>query len=103
MHANLFRSDDAEWRDLLKRCWHDCHQKPGWLRAAEHADGGIALAVHVSDGKHELLVPILRRELGAGIWDATSPYGYAGPVVTGAARDGFADEAMQAAVSLLRE
>lgn len=111
MNVELLDAAGPAWRDVLARCRHDCHHTSGWLKACEHGDGGTALAVHVRGGRregqrdeqHDMLVPLVRRELASGDWDATSPYGYAGPVFSDGAPDGFADDAVQAALSFLRE
>ncbi|GAB3106025.1 hypothetical protein GCM10027081_38290 [Cupriavidus yeoncheonensis] len=88
---------------MLKRCSHDCYHLPGWMRAAEFGDGGKACAVYATDGENELLVPIIRREVDAGGWDAVSPYGYGGPAVSDAVSQDFLDQAMAAIVNRLRE
>ena len=103
MQTSLLEPACPEWRETLTRCLHDCHHTPGWYIAAERSDHGSAAAVRVTDGAHELLVPMLRRPIGWDSWDATSAYGYGGPVLSHDAPAGFADEALGAAIALLRE
>lgn len=93
----------SDWAAVLQRCPHDCYHLPGWMRAAEFGDGGKARAVYATDGEQELLVPIIRRQVDAEAWDAVSPYGYGGPIVShGVPRD-FIDAALSAIVDRLRE
>ncbi|CAG9174096.1 hypothetical protein LMG23992_02627 [Cupriavidus laharis] len=103
MRANLLDITSNAWRTALERCSHDCHHTPAWMKAAERSERGRALAVHVTDGAHELLVPFVRRDLTGGLWDATSAYGYGGPLVSTGAPADFADAAFRAAVDMLRE
>lgn len=88
---------------MLACCRHDCCHTPGWLRAAEYGDRGKAHAVHATDGDAHLLVPFIRRELPGGDWDAVSPYGYGGPIVSDGASRAFTDAALRQAVDVLRE
>lgn len=93
----------SEWAAALKRCSHDCYHLPGWMRAAEFGDGGKARAIYATDGEQELLVPIIRRKVDAEGWDAVSPYGYGGPVVSDDISGEFIDTALRAIVDRLRE
>ncbi|WP_354682705.1 GNAT family N-acetyltransferase [Cupriavidus necator] len=103
MQSSLLEPASAAWRDTLARCRHDCHHTPGWHSAAERSDNGSAAAVLVTQGEHRLLVPLVRRPLAAGSWDASSAYGYAGPVLSSGAPAGFADAALAAGIALLRK
>jgi hypothetical protein len=103
MQVSVLETSSNAWHDVLQRCRHDCYHMPGWLRAAEHGDGGVALAVHATDGGRELLLPLLRRDINGRDWDAISPYGYGGPVVSDDAPQAFVDAALQAAMGALRE
>ncbi|CAJ94668.1 N-acetyltransferase domain-containing protein [Cupriavidus necator] len=103
MRSSVLEPTSPAWRDTLARCRHDCYHTPGWHTAAERSDHGSAAAVLVRDGAHELLVPLVRRPIGCGSWDATSAYGYGGPVLSTDVPAGFAEEALGAALALLRE
>lgn len=103
MKISLFETHDAKWGAVLERCPHDCYHTPGWMRAAEYGDRGTAFALHVSDDRGEMLVPLVRRELPGGRWDAVSPYGYGGPVLSGHADEHFIDRALGLAVDALRD
>jgi lipid II:glycine glycyltransferase (peptidoglycan interpeptide bridge formation enzyme) len=72
-------------------------------------DKGEACALFVREGERLLLLPLVKRQIPNADdtrWDATSPYGYPGPLVAGAtdadART-FAVEALLAAGEPLRE
>ncbi|CAG9177292.1 hypothetical protein LMG23992_03463 [Cupriavidus laharis] len=73
------------------------------MRAAEIGDNGRACAIYATTGSHELLVPFIRRALPSGEWDAVSPYGYGGPLVSELTPAGFQEAAMHAAVEALRD
>lgn len=103
MHASLLDPVNPAWRTTLARCHHDCHHTPGWYAAAQCIDCGSAAAVRVTDGTHILLVPLVRRAISCGIWDATTAYGFGGPVLSAGAPAQFADEALATATALLRE
>ncbi|KAF7961601.1 GCN5 family acetyltransferase [Cupriavidus sp. UYMU48A] len=93
----------SEWAAVLKRCQHDCYHLPGWMRAAEFGDSGKARGLYATDGEQELLMPIIRRHVDAEGWDAVSPYGYGGPVVSDDVSRDFVEAAMRAIVERLRE
>lgn len=103
MQANLLDINNTAWRATLERCSHDCYHTPAWMKTAERSERGRAFAVHVTNGTHELLVPFVRRDITDGLWDATSAYGYGGPLVSTGAPPDFADAAFRAAVEMLRE
>ena len=103
MEISILDTSSARWNAVLGCCRHDCCHTPGWLRAAEYGDRGKAYAVHATDGNAHLLVPFIRRELPGGDWDAVSPYGYGGPVVSDGTSRAFTDAALSKAVDVLRE
>jgi asparagine synthetase B (glutamine-hydrolysing) len=73
---------------MLKDVRHDVYHLPSYVALAARAEGGLARAYHAEIGGGRLLIPLLLRSLDgflgapANARDATSPYGYAGPVVT---------------------
>lgn len=96
MQAELLLPTDPRWVEALDRCEHDVYHRPPWATASAPADGGEPIAVLVTDGPDVLLAPLVRRPLSGGRWDATSPYGYPGPIVGRDHRSGFVDAAMEA-------
>jgi hypothetical protein len=85
--ARLLQATGADWLAELDRGRHDVHHLPGWSIASAPLEPGQPLAVAVTSDEGSMLVPIVRRELDAGRWDAVSPYGYAGPTFGEATRD----------------
>jgi hypothetical protein len=82
----------AEWNGLLSRARrHDFYHLPGYhLLAEKNGQGKVALYVY-EDGEHFVALPLLVRPIesvagleshGRGLCDATSVYGYAGPLTT---------------------
>ncbi|WP_354686933.1 GNAT family N-acetyltransferase, partial [Cupriavidus necator] len=102
MKIELLATSHPSWLAVLQRCRHDCYHMPGWLRAAEFGDRGTAYGLYAREGEAELLLPLVRRELDGGHWDAVSPYGYGGPILSASASQHFADAALREAVDMLR-
>jgi hypothetical protein len=73
---------DALWEEMLEGCAHDVYHLPAYCRVAARMDGGKASAVVARHQGHTILLPYVRREIDEKVWDATSPYGYGGPVWT---------------------
>ena len=78
--------DDTAWSDVLTRVQrHDFHLLAGYHRVAERREGKAALFVHRAVD-HLIALPLLLRPVDVnepdGLQDATSVYGYAGPVAS---------------------
>ena len=72
-----------EWNDALRRvARHDFYFLPGYHALAEQQGGGRALLCVFERGGYLIALPLLLRAIGGaeGWFDATSVYGYAGPV-----------------------
>jgi hypothetical protein len=88
MKAELLSPDDLKWRQCLDLMPHDAYHLPEYARVAGHYECGEPVAFYVGEEQQSLLMPMLLRplppELGAPpSWrDATSPYGYSGPIAT---------------------
>lgn len=102
MITTLITPTDTRWNDVLARCRHDVYHMPGWTITSEIGEGGKGFGLHASDGQAELFVPLLRRELGNGEWDASSPYGYAGPICSDGASQASIDAGFQSMVDMLK-
>lgn len=90
--------DTSEWMRVLSRCgFHDFYHLPQYHVLAEESGDGHAHLFHYSEGEHTIALPLLLRPLedalvglnGSGPlareWvDATSVYGYAGPLCSAA-------------------
>jgi len=89
MKVEFLATDDSRWSRFLARCPHDVYHTPEFMgHAAQHEGGAPCAAWGRGDGA-EFLVPLLLRTLPDELTadepglDATSPYGYPGPVCTG--------------------
>ena len=88
--AILGTADEEEWSDVLDCCvQHDFYHLPRYHRLAEARGEGTAQCFVYRDGEHLIALPLLVRPVSAdepdGWKDATSVYGYCGPVASSAA------------------
>jgi hypothetical protein len=108
MNVELLAPSSPRWAAVLDEVEHDFYHLPAYAELSAKVDGGEARALLVADGDRAMLLPFLARPIpGAGdAWDALTPYGYPGPLVTGGgdagARDVFASRALEAASEVLR-
>ncbi|MFN8109472.1 MAG: GNAT family N-acetyltransferase [Thermoleophilia bacterium] len=75
-----------EWDGLVARLGgDDAYLRLGWHTSAAVLEvaGTRPVLLHVTLPGGELALPLLLRPLPGGGWDATSAYGYGGPVATG--------------------
>lgn len=76
IHVSLLEPGAPEWAAVLAAYPHDFHHDPGYAALCARYEAGAARALYVGDGRRRMLLPLLvRDEL-----DATSPYGYPGPI-----------------------
>jgi CelD/BcsL family acetyltransferase involved in cellulose biosynthesis len=88
MHDCFVEPSDPRWAETLARVPHDVYHLPDYVAVEARRQGGRALAYFAAEGEHRLLIPLVVRPiepaaggpLGAW-WDATSPYGYPGPLL----------------------
>ncbi len=78
----------ADWDALVARLdGDDAYLRLGWNLASVHLEpaGTLAVLLHHATDAGELALPLLLRPLpdGAPGFDATSAYGYGGPIATG--------------------
>lgn len=83
----LGTDETAEWTRVLSRArHHDFHHLPQYHRVAEQRGEGAAQLFVYTEGEHMIALPLLLRPVNPAdpdSWqDATSVYGYGGPVVT---------------------
>lgn len=81
-----------EWLDAIEQCVpYDFYHLPQYHALAEDAGEGTARLFIYTEGRHVIALPLLVRSLdgmsvsaaiGAGWMDATSVYGYPGPVTS---------------------
>ena len=104
----LHQSED--WLNVLKRsARHDFYHLPGYHALAEQEGQGTACLLVWESAEHMVALPLLLRsltgvpgceELGPGAMDATSVYGYAGPV---ASKPNLSESELNAFRTALRE
>jgi Acetyltransferase (GNAT) domain len=99
----LLTPDDPAWDNWLERTAHDVYHRAGFHRLSEAAGEGRALMVVHSRADRFMLWPYLIRPTEAGDLDASSVYGYPGPLGQGLEDESFAQRAWQAVRSVWTE
>lgn len=94
---------DPAWTELVVTVPHDVYHLPAYVGVSADHEGGTAHAVLVEDGGRWMLLPVVLRDLDGGVTDATSPYGYPGPVGTDMRDAGFLSAALARAGEALHE
>ncbi len=95
MHVAVLSLADAGWLDWLRAHPHDFYHRPEYLRLEAWRQEARAAALIVSRGAQSLFLPYLVRTMEGG-FDAISPYGYPGMLLSDAAREpGFVAEALE--------
>lgn len=89
LRSRLLGIDSPDWVSLLERVDHDVYHLPGYVGASAVHEGGTPHALYVEDGPRAMLLPIVVRPLTGNLSDATSPYGYPGPLVVGTNNPAF--------------
>ena len=80
---------DPRWTEALQKTPHDFFHLPGYLSACGVHEGGEPLLLMLDAGSYGMLIPVIKRSLSqfgevfSGYFDASSPYGYPGPVCWG--------------------
>ncbi len=88
MNACFIGTKDPRWTEFLEQVPHDFYHLPTYLDLSARCEGGEPLAFYAEDGPRRMLAPLLKnrlpQDLGANDrwYDATTPYGYACPLVT---------------------
>jgi CelD/BcsL family acetyltransferase involved in cellulose biosynthesis len=95
MRGRLVTCDDPAWTSLLHRVPHDFYHLTSYLKLSANQESGIARAVLVEGGDRVFLLPLILRAIPGGSRDATTPYGYPGPIGTGLEDQSFVDAAFQ--------
>src|SRR5690348_7951747 len=89
MVVELIAPDDRRWSRLLERTPHDVYHLPGYGPLYERDAVVEERALYVEGRDGELLLPLLLKPLPSlgsvfyGWRDASSPYGYPGPLMRG--------------------
>ncbi|MBE9028694.1 GNAT family N-acetyltransferase [filamentous cyanobacterium LEGE 11480] len=107
MNVHILQPDSPEWMDALTQLRHDVYQLPQYLQLEADRQGTIPEAVLIQEDDKTLLIPYLLRRcddvvpaqmLEETLYDAISPYGYPGLLLSDAAiqTPGFPDSALAA-------
>ncbi len=102
MKAELLDVDAVEWASFLRASGHDFYHLPAYVALCAAHENGEPCALYVADGTRRMLLPLIIRRIPGGGFDATSPYGYPGPLVNGASDQTFLRPALVAGASALR-
>jgi hypothetical protein len=101
LKARLVEPDDPAWHRQLLETRHDFYHLPGYAEVSARQDGGVARAILVEGEQLRMLLPIVLRTVADGLHDATSPYGYPGPLFAGERTPDLEQQAWQATRDLL--
>ncbi len=111
MNCVVFSPEDDGWRRALDECPHDFYHLPKYVALEAERVGGDAACVVFREGDSLAVVPLVVRSLPADLLgvapdylDATSPYGYPGPVFGGPlpVDEGFVARSFEALVEVMR-
>ncbi len=78
MSFRLIEPEDPLWNKRLKEVQSDFYQYPGYVKLAGQIEKASGFAAYIEEGADWILVPILKRSIEDGWFDAVSPYGYSG-------------------------
>lgn len=92
--TELVTVDSPAWTDTVGSCAHDIYHLPEYVALSARHARGDPIALHVREDGRAMLLPLILRPLPGGAWDATSPYGYPGPILTGTQDLGFLEAAL---------
>lgn len=99
----LLDVEAPEWETVLRRARHDFYHLPAYVALCATQEHGEPRALYVSNGERDLLLPLVLRGIPGGGADASSPYGYPGPVGVGTDDPAFLRVALVAGIQILRE
>lgn len=75
-----FLSLDNCWDKEVQNHTFDIYHLSGWLKSSSAIDGGEAKGLMVKFNNKNILFPLIARKLDNDYWDATSTYGFGGPL-----------------------
>lgn len=101
MTARLLRTSDPAWTSMLGIAAHDCYHSPAYTELSARQEGGTACALYVESDGARVLLPLITRPLDGGDCDATSAYGYPGPIVAGTDDPAILRDALSEGTALL--
>ncbi len=88
MHSYFITPDSPRWIEMLSRVTHDFYHFPEYFSLTASQEKGMPVAFVAEESDHFLFIPIIIRPVnlyneinGIRLYDATSPYGYPGPLI----------------------
>ena len=105
MKLSVFTADETQWLDLLASTPHDIYHLPSYLKIEGEFRGARTELFVVTDGSNFLATPLILSPIPAtpGEMDASSPYGYAGPICSHTAGLAWVKAAFAILIQHLRE
>jgi Acetyltransferase (GNAT) domain len=99
---DMLSPSDPEWGQLLRLAPHDVYQLPAYNAFEAGTDGRRTTAFAYCEGGRVFLLPLLLDVIdGTTFLDATSAYGYSGPV-SNSTDNAFWERATSALIEMLR-
>jgi ribosomal protein S18 acetylase RimI-like enzyme len=103
MTGTLLDVTAPEWESVLRTARHDFYHLPAYVALCAAQERARPCAVYVSDERRTMLLPLIIRSIPGGGFDATSPYGYPGPIGIGTDDPAFLRVALVAGFQVLRD
>ncbi len=115
VRAEVLLPSDPKWTGVLEQVEHDFYHLPRYAETCAKPSNAEAMAFHIEEEGNHLFLPMIARPLpdfgdqGLQAWrDASSPYGYPGPIIAGPERGGpnkpgFATRAVRALLERMQE
>ncbi len=101
LRSRLIDADDPAWLAFLDGTAHDFYHRPEYAKLEARHEAAQPCALLVEDGQRAMLLPLLIRSVSDVGIDATSPYGYSGPLLRGTREPDFLGEALEAGMPVL--
>lgn len=76
-----FKAIDEVWDNDLSNYNFDIYHLSGWLNASRVIDKGTPKGIVAEYNDKKAFFPIIKRQIDDECWDATSTYGYGGPII----------------------
>jgi ribosomal protein S18 acetylase RimI-like enzyme len=103
LNGMLLDVDAPEWEAALASAPHDFYHLPAYVAICAVQERARPGALYVAAEGREMVLPLLIRDIPGGGLDATSPYGYPGPIGVGTDHPMFLRVALAAGLNVLRE
>ena len=98
-----FISIDKDWDKQISDYHFDIYHLSGWIAASAVVDKGIPQGIIAQYQNKKFFLPIIIREIDSEHWDATSTYGYGGPLMDTLLTNAQLDIVLEAVRTFLSE